>query len=474
MKQDSIKRVDKGWANMSIMLDENMPQKKKKKRFFWIWLFGGALAISGLVYYFATSPTIESQSNPTFVDAGIEEGADARIGTRSDAGIEEGLDAAIEEGADAGIGTRSDDQIANKVVAEIEDNIDVVTESKLNEAKQSNSDVNNASHNYTESTLESNGLIALQKSNIEPTNIDEERMTISEPSNNYSSNKLNINSINPRPNILVGNDGSIKSSDFKTPILDFDPLKTNLSILAIPKRGLVLNREIDTNSFQNHIELKTSPNPWTLKPFAFASADRFNSLDGWGGTIGFGINFLKYKRFNLGIGASYTLGSSQISESSYTKDINGELQDPANPELVDTEIAGGGSGGLGFNEGDMQEIIFIDYNKISYLSLSLNVHYMLNKSFGLKSSFGREFHSISQEFSDAVFAEDERNNLQNLVASRPSSFDPYFIEGGLLFSPGQSNLTIEGLYRHNLNSLFQVENLNFNSNKYSLRLSYAF
>jgi hypothetical protein len=37
--------IDKGWQNMSAILDKEMPVKKKKKRFFILFFFFGLLSV---------------------------------------------------------------------------------------------------------------------------------------------------------------------------------------------------------------------------------------------------------------------------------------------------------------------------------------------------------------------------------------------------------------------------------------------
>lgn len=47
--------LDQSWANMSAILDQEMPVKKRKRRFIWLW-FGGLLALTLVVFAYLNNP----------------------------------------------------------------------------------------------------------------------------------------------------------------------------------------------------------------------------------------------------------------------------------------------------------------------------------------------------------------------------------------------------------------------------------
>ncbi len=61
MKQGKKSRVDEGWQRLQPILDQELPQKEKKRRALWLWLLPMLLGAAGIGYMFLGSQSSKSE-----------------------------------------------------------------------------------------------------------------------------------------------------------------------------------------------------------------------------------------------------------------------------------------------------------------------------------------------------------------------------------------------------------------------------
>lgn len=485
MKQDkNIDRIDKGWQAMHTLLDNKMPQKKKRRKIVFLWLFFGLAVISSTVSYKYFNI---NHNDSSYYDASQQSTSIENVELRQKLTTNKTKEVHTENEITVG-----NDQQSNPT-------IDVYSSytkpEKLNSKKELNStrtEKNKLNKNKTE-----NKTLKPLKDSSHKKEFTEVKTQNSKAlqTNTLNSNKLGkvnlsktTNAINPKDKVAFAENTFLSNSINEDVNLKADSniqlTNNNLtSVLLLPslRSSNLLNYNYDLSSLADNkivdVFLNTEQNQINFN-FGFNAAGTYFVKENiFGVSPGIYAEFEKNKKWGLGVGIATHLAKRNNNNSN-------ELR--AEDVLEDMNVIDVPSGLGGSSQFDNQVLTDEDRGKTLDIytnnlnSIGLNLYGFVNVSERLRINLGVGI--------DQFYDKKSLNNvyLSNTLEDTNSSNAP--ILGTQLFSQNKSimhsnigisykvadHFDVFSNYKHAWSNLVNETDLTINTSSINVGLQYSF
>jgi len=471
MKQDSQNsaRIDKGWVNMRDILDQKMPEKRKKRFILW-WVLPAILLLSGVIYYLGfyqisgVDPIAASSNNAGLKSEILNEGSSANSMKQEES-----------------IKINSNNTDKNHSQKELIKEINPITELKNADNTQSNLKTPASTLKEVESNKPE--LKKSQKdSNLNKTQIRKIASGLSTPIVNQQQNhETFLKKENTKP-LSIASNSIKKDRSFQTPTdnerkrMLIDQAET---IFTQALFKLYSNND-STRKFEEWSDIeysemaeikvrktKTNPIIWGVE----LALEDISPLESWGYSGGiFGQKLLG----DFGVGMS--LGWGRIFERPRSSDLlaaDPSLLDGNNEILMEGEDTSDPVGELSQNNDTNKSADY--YIKLlqssQYYYAGLDASWNVSQFLRFNSGLGFEkYINLKSDTGESIF-----NNRDQFAAADVVTFNTFipFAELGLQFNIS-NHVSLNANYRKALKDFIVDEKNPVNTTKVQLGLAYQF
>jgi opacity protein-like surface antigen len=441
MKQDkNSDRVDRGWNKMHSTLDLKMPQKEKKRRGI-IWLILGVSLI-------AVSIIILMYNDINIIDEAIDkkelsEPKKSEV-VRQPSIVDSQLSSIVGEN--------------DKPIVKSENGTPkLVKSNKKNNKQKTRSGLSDIVKPENSSEIESTSQRSLSQNNNNLAQVNKQQYK----NQNITKSIKDIVADESRKDynrILT----STNASKTTTTLNSKEYFSNQISILPNKKFYLLRDSEYKISNPNNLVVEINDKNKikagYNKKLFISLGTDYLHMLPTIGTSISSGLVLSKNK-FSLIPNVSYT-----ITRQPYNRNSSVD-------ELSDGEIFVTGSdtepGGNPNNEPTLTTDNNFN-NRLSYISLGLDLSYALNQKFSITGGVGRELHFGSHTFNSSF---NSSAIIETIESKTIAHENLYYLSAGIDYNINHK-LSMSTRYRYSNQALINIDGNTFKTSKASLSLRY--